>query len=212
MKDFQMLMGMTDAMSSITDNLRGLQDDGGRKTATEVRTAGEAAASRLAAQTRLVSSQAMTDLSEQMVLNTQQFMEEDFYLNIVGKEGMATPIQISPEMLVGDFHYPVHDGTLPLDRVALMDVWKEIYLGVTKDPELRQRFDIFAMFRFIAELGGARNIDQFELNVNHAPDEAVAGQVQAGNLVPSQQPRPTGTTPGLSGAPPADRLTGGLNP
>ena len=200
-QDFQLLMGMTDAMSSITDNLRGLQDAGGRKTATEVRTAGEAAASRLAAQTRLVSAQAMTDLSEQMTLNLQQYIEDEFYLQIVGQEGQATSIKISPEMLVGDFHYPVHDGTLPLDKVALLDVWKEIYQGIVSDPQLRQGFDVMAIFKFLAELGGAKNVDQFVIQTPMAPGMgAPPGQVPIG---------PTGTTPGLSGSPPGNRITGG---
>ena len=198
--DFQMLMSMTDAMSSITDNLRGLQDDGCRKTATEVRTAGEAAASRLAAQTRLVSAQAMTDLSEQMTLNIQQYIDDDFYINIVGKEGLDNSIKISPEMLVGDFHYPVHDGTLPLDKVALLDVWKQIYQGIAQDPTMRPNFDMMNMFRFIAELGGAKNIDSFILET---PEP---GAPPPPNSVPITNP---GQTPGLSGSPPGNRLIGG---
>lgn len=199
-KDFQLLMGMTDAMSSITDNLRGLQDDGGRKTATEVRTAGEAAASRLAAQTRLVSAQAITDLTEQMTLNIQQYIEDEFYINIVGQEGIDNNIKISPEMLVGDFHYPVHDGTLPLDKVAMLDVWRQIYQGITADQTLRPQFDILAIFKFLAELGGAKNIDQFIVK------PMAPGMGPPPNSMPVPQ---GGTTPGLSGAPPSDRITGG---
>lgn len=200
-KDFQMLMQLTDAMSSITDNLRGLQDDGGRKTATEVRTAGEAGASRLAAQTRLISAQAMVDLSEQMCLNVQQFLDPEFYLEIVGPSGAADPIQIKPEMLVGDFNFPIHDGTLPLDRVAMLDVWKQIFQGVAADQELRQRFDVVQMFKFIAELGGARNIDQFMLNV--VPDEQAMEMGAKGAL-------PMGNLPPAPGLPPnpGDRLAG----
>lgn len=209
--DFQMLMKLTDAMSSVTDNLRGLQDSGGRKTATEVRTGGEAAASRLAAQTRLISSQSFVDLTEQMCLNTQQYLDEEFYLQIVGSEGIAKPIHISPEMLVGDFHFPINDGTLPLDRVAMLDVWKEIFLGIKNDQNLTQRFDVFKIFKYIAELGGARNIDQFEIKVNQVSDEQMAAMAGAGNAVPqSELPNNVGggsTTPGIGGDPSARLIT-----
>lgn len=201
MKDLEMFMRIGDTLSSITDNIRGLQDSGGRKTATEVRTAGEAGASRLAAHARLISSQAFVDLTEQMSLNIQQFLDEEFYYQIVGKEGKeyglhgesmpagfdGTGVQIAPEMLTGDFHYPIHDGTLPLDRVALMDLWKELFLSIAGDQQLRSEFNISAIFEHIAELGGARNIDEFKLNVNPMPNAQVADAANAGNIVPTQQ-------------------------
>lgn len=200
-RDFQLFMKIGDTMSSVTDNLRGLHDSGGRKTATEVRTAGEAAASRLAALARFISAQAITDLTEQMSMNNQQFLSDEFFLEVVGQDGIVNPIKIGPEMLVGDFHYPIHDGTLPLDRVALLDVWKEIFLGVAQDQELRTRFDLFEMFKYIADLGGAQNIGRFE--VQTAPDAVVQQQTQAGNLVPANPGSGGSTTPGLSGDPSA---------
>lgn len=206
-KDFQLLMGMTDAMSSITDNLRGLQDNGGRKTATEVRTAGEAAASRLAAQTRIVSAQQMTDLAEQMTMNIQQYIDEEFYISVLGQSGMATSLAVSPEMLVGDFNYPIHDGTLPLDRVALLDVWKEIYAGILADPGLRPNFDVMSMFKFIAELGGARNIDQFIIHAQ--PTDQMAGGPPPNSIPMAQAAQAAGQTPGLTGTPPSNRLVQG---
>lgn len=184
--DFQLFMRMADSISSVTDNLRGLQDGGGRKTATEVRTTGEAAASRLAAMARLVSAQGVVDLTEQLSLNLQQNLSEEFFIHVVGEQGRATPLTVSPEQLVGDFYYPIHDGTLPLDRVALLDAWREIFVAVVQDPQLRQTFDITRIFEYIAELGGARNLDSFKLNVQ--PDNVVADQAQAGNLAPIPDP------------------------
>lgn len=181
-KDFQLLMGLGDALSSITDNLRGLQDSGGRKTATEVRTSNEASASRLAAQSRLISAQAIVDLTEMMSLNNQQNLSEEFYLEFAGQDGIDNPLRISPQNIVGDFHYPIHDGTLPLDKVALLDVWREIFQGVSQDQELRQNFDLIEMFKHISELGGAKNIEQFI--VQGADGEELARQAQAGNAVP----------------------------
>lgn len=187
-RDFQLFMKIGDTMSSITDNLRGLHDSGGRKTATEVRTAGEAAASRLAAMARFISAQALTDLTEQMCLNNQQNLSDEFYVEVTGIDGLKNHIRISPEMLTGDFHYPINDGTLPLDRVALLDVWKEIFMGVAQDQQLRSQFDVIELFKYTAELGGAKNIERFQ--VQAMPDQQVMDQMQAGNMKPMEKMAP----------------------
>jgi hypothetical protein len=192
--DFEAFMKLGDSMSSVTDNLRGLQDSGGRKTATEVRTSGEAAASRLAAHSRIISAQAIVDLAEQMSVNTQQNLDQEFYAHLLGD--LEAPQQIiRPDMLVGDFYYPVHDGTLPMDKVAMLDVWKEIFMGVAGDEQLRQEFSVSKIFEHIAELGGAKNIDSFKINVQAAGPEQMAQAAQAGNAMPiggGPQPLPQG--------------------
>lgn len=203
-ENLQVVMKMGDALVGTNDNLRGQQDFSGRKTATEVRTSGEAAASRLAALSRVISAQALVDLAEQMSLNFQQGLTETFYLGVVGQEGKITPVTISPEMVVGDFHYPIHDGTLPLDRIAMLDIWKDIWLQMEQNPELKQRYDTVKVFNWIAELGGARNIKSFERPGMSAVPNAVVGneeqiqqQAQAGNIVPAGAPGLPGTAPGL---------------
>ncbi len=209
-KDFESLMRVGDALSSVTDNIRGLQSGGGRKTATEVRTSGEAAASRLAAQARVISAQALVDLAEQMSLNIQQNLNQEFYLQIVGTSKANEPMLITPEMLVGDFHYPINDGTLPIDKVAMVDVWKEIFLGIQSSPLLMQQYDIGKIFEYVAELGGARNIEQFKIQVSPGSPEELAQQVQAGNSVPV----PAGRTGNVNatGGDAANRTRQGVQP
>ena len=184
LNDFQVFMRMGDALSSVNDNLRGLQTEGGRKTATEVRTSGEAGASRLAAKARVMSAQAFQDLTEQMVLNTLQFLDDDFYFSVVGVDGEEHALIANGADMSGDFWYPVHDGTLPLDRVAQMEIWKELFTFIAGDPELRQQFQVVDMFEHIAKLGGARNLDQFRMDMQVMPDQALQQQAQAGNMVP----------------------------
>lgn len=205
--DMQLFMRLGDALSAVNDNVRGLQDAGGRKTATEVRTAGEAAASRLASHARLISSQAIVDLTEQMSINLQQYLSDEFYISIVGQEGNTVPLRVSPDQLAGDFQYPVNDGTLPLDKVALLDVWQQIMIACMKDQELRQQYSVPKMFEYAAELAGARNIAAFKIaggaQINLQPTEAVDAAAQAGNIVPiggRAQVR------GLEGEPPGNRL------
>lgn len=208
-KDMELFMRMGQQLSSATDNLMGMQDAGGRKSATEARQGMQAASSRLAATAQLISAQAITDLSEQMCVNYQQNLETDFLISVVGQQGVQTDIHVNPESLVGDFNFPVHDGTLPLDRVALLDVWKEILMGVAQDQELRMIFSLPEIFEYVAEIGGAQNVGRFKLQqgqppgvgLNVVPDEEAAAQAQAGNISPIDA---------LGGGRPADRLIGGL--
>lgn len=185
MADTELFMRLGQQLSSATDNIMGMQDAGGRKTATEVRTAGEAAASRLAAQARLISVQAFVDLAEQWVLNTQQYLDQSIEIAVLGEKALQDPIKIGPQELAGDYYFPVHDGTLPMDRVALMDIWKEVFMGVAQDQQLRQTFDVPKLFEFIAELGGAKNISGFKLQPQ-SPEAIAAGQAN-GSLVPVGQ-------------------------
>lgn len=169
--DLEVFQRLGDALTGVNDNLRGVQDSGGRKTATEVRTSNEAGASRLAAQARLTSAQGIVDLTEQMTVNLQYKLTDPVYLSITGSAGVNTPIKISPESITGDFYYPVHDGTLPIDRVAMFDLWKELLLGIAQDQELRSNFSVPNIFEWVAKLGGAENIDSFKVQVA-APEAA----------------------------------------
>jgi hypothetical protein len=169
-------------ISAVSENLLGLQDSGGRKTATEVRTSFEAAASRLASLARIVSAQGMTALTSQMSLNTQQWMSQDFYVRVVGQDGLMYPLNISRDGVAGDYFYPIHDGTLPLDKVALLDIWQQSLQGILADPELRQTYSVPKIFEFMAELGGIKNIKSFRLQ--RTDPSVIQQQAQAGNFAP----------------------------
>jgi hypothetical protein len=192
--DIEVLRRLGDTISAVNDNLRGVQNSGGRKTATEVRTASENGASRLVMQARLISAQAMVDQAEQMCINLQQLTTEPFMMKVVGTDGMERLMEIAPDNLIGDFNFPVTDGTLPLDKIALLDVWKEIFLQMATNPMLMQMYDIGKVFDYVAELSGARNIEKFKLQMppgmapgmpGMGPDPgAMAQQAGAGNVVP----------------------------
>ena len=213
-RDMEIFYRMGDMLTGTNENVRGQQEQGGRKTATEIRRATENAGSRLVAQAILISSQGVVDLTEQWSLNIQQYMDTDFYMHLAGDlvltnylgqlsaDGMLAGgvqglpqspegISITPEMLVGDFHFPVHDGVLPLDRVALLDIWSEIFTAVSTNEFLLQQFDIVKIFEHMAELGGAKNISQFRIQVQPGSPEQIARGVQGGTLAPIQGGAPS---------------------
>lgn len=190
MGDLQQFMRIGDTISSVNDNMRGQQQNtSGRRSATEVRMSGEAGASRLAKHAQVYSSQAITELARQMTMNTQQFMTQEIYLKVLGAEKAQ---RFSPDMLVGDFVFPVSDGTLPYDKVALLDVWKELYLALKDDPQMRTTYSLPRVFEYIAELGGASNIQSFRMDLQANP-------AQNPNMVPLREvvSNPPGGNPAL---------------
>jgi hypothetical protein len=183
MQDVEIFVRMADMMTGLSDNLRGIQDSGGRKTATEVRTSTEAGANRLAASARLRSAQGLVDLAEMMCLNVQQLMSSEFEFTVLGMDGTTQSFRTTPEHLTGDFYFPVNDGTLPIDRNAQLDIWKEIFLAVSQDQQLRTEYSVPKIFDWVAQLSGARNIERFHMQP--MPNQQVEQQAQAGNLVPT---------------------------
>lgn len=181
--DMQALMRLGNDLSAINDNVRGMQDSGGRKTATEIRATIEAVSSRLAFHAQYISASSFSDLGRQWSLNLQQYLSNEFSITVLGEEGDKYPVQITPMSITGDFIFPIHDGTLPLDKVALFDIWQQALQFAAGNPQIAQGFDIPRIFEYVAKLGGADNINQFRLQAQSP--EAIAQGVQAGNLVPA---------------------------
>lgn len=180
--DFDTLFKIGQVLSAVNENVLGGQSEGGRKTATEVRASNQFGQSRLAGVSKNISATAIVDLSEQMSVNTQQFLDDEFLLMVTGADGQKHPIRVSPQTIHGNFHYPIADGTLPVDKLALFDVWKEIFLAVTQNQLLSQFYDIRKIFEEVAEMGGARNIESMRIGMGS--DQQIQQGVQSGNLIP----------------------------
>lgn len=180
--DMQSLMRLGNDLSAINDNVRGMQDSGGRKTATEIRATIEAVSSRLAFHAQYISGSSFIDLGKQWSLNLQQYLSDDYQLAVLGEQGTDNPVNITPLNITGDFVFPIHDGSLPMDKVALFDIWQQALQFVAGQPQVAASFDLPKIFEYVAKLGGAENIDQFRIQAQSP--EAIQSQVAAGNLVP----------------------------
>lgn len=181
--DIQTIRLLADAATGVNDNLRGMQSNGGRRSATEARMSMQAGASRLSQLAMRLSGQSFAVMASQMVSNTQQWMPEEFWIEFTGDEG-AESIKGDPNKLVGNFNYQISDGSLPLDKGALIDQWKEVMMAVAQDPELRQNWDINEIFRYVAVLGGAKNIETFKKQPMIAPPGVVPDGQPIGPQVP----------------------------
>jgi hypothetical protein len=183
LRDAQLVMEMMQRMMGVTDNLMGVQSGNSRKTATEVRTNSGFSINRLRTTAEFQSASAWTMLSQTMVQNTQQYYDQQQTYKIAGDTLRdVQTVEVTPEMIVGFYDFVPVDGTMPVDKFALANLWKEIMGGMAKMPMLLEQYDLGKIFAYTAKLSGARNIDQFKLQV--LPDQQVMDQAQAGNVVP----------------------------
>ena len=188
-------MNDLEAMQTLGERITGINEQmfGGisksRTTATEVRTSTGFGVNRLKTITEYISAMGISPLAARIVLDSQQFYDQEKKFRIVGDLAqMAGPqfMQIDPTMLSGDFDFVPVDGTLPIDRMAMATLWQNIMGQMRNFPQLMTQFDIGKVFTHVAQLGGIRNINQFKVQV--VPDAVLAQQMGLGNVVPIKAP------------------------
>jgi hypothetical protein len=183
--DFMTFLGIGERTSGISDQMMGASTRTGRKTATEVRTASVAGASREKVHAEYMSATGWTDLGAQLIGNSQQYYDDELVLKITGNlaqmAGVNT-IRVTPEDISGGFMFTPVDGTLPIDRFAQANLWKEFILGIERMPTIGAQYDIGRLFAWVAQLSGLRNIDQFRIEV--ASPQQLATQMAQGNVIP----------------------------
>lgn len=170
----------------INDNLMGQIHQGGRKTATEIRTSSTFGINRLKTVAEYWSAVGFMPMAQRLLQNTQELYDEEQQFKIAGQlAGDAQFINVDPMTIAGMYDFVPVDGTMPIDRYAQANLWKEILMGVSKMPQVAGRYDLGGIFSWMSQLAGLKNIKQFEVSV--IPDQAMAQQAQAGNIVPMSQ-------------------------
>ncbi|HEX6824732.1 MAG TPA: hypothetical protein VF077_00335 [Nitrospiraceae bacterium] len=208
-QDAQIVMDMIQRIFGVTDNIMGMVNTGGRKTATEVRSSTSFGINRLKTFAEYNSAMAWAPFSQKLLQNTQQFYDAPQQFKIAGDLMMNDPafLMVNPEDILGFYDFIPVDGTMPIDRFAQANLWKELLLGIGQMPQIAASYDLGGIFSWMAQLAGLKNITQFKI----APDAAVAAAAQAGNLVP--QGPGAGIPPGVSniaGGSPANQTESGL--
>lgn len=168
----------------INDQIMGMINTGGRKSATEIRTSSTFGVNRLKTEAEWLSSSAWSSLSAGLLQSTQQYYDAQMKLRIVGSLGQFDPsalIDVTPESIAGFFDYIPVDGTLPADRYAQANTWREFIAQASRVPQIIQQYDLGKIFAYVAQLSGIKDINKFKI----MPQEQINQQVQAGNLVPA---------------------------
>jgi len=185
LRDSNLIIEMMQRVSGVTDNVMGAVNPGGRKTATEIRSSNTMGINRLKTIAEFWSESGFAPLAQVLVQNTQQYMSEERQYRITGDlkaPGMPEMVSITPESIMGFYDFVPIDGTLPIDRYAQANLWKEILLGLVKVPQLGAQYNLGGIFEWMAQLAGLKNIKRFR--VQAVPDQQLAGLLQQGNVVP----------------------------
>ena len=70
---------------------------------------------------------------------------------------------------------------------SIFQFWSTTFGQITQDEELRQSFDVPRIFKHMARIAGAKNVNEFirqPIQANVVPDEIVKQQLEAGNIIP----------------------------
>jgi hypothetical protein len=169
--EVQAMFGLGERITGVNDQIMGALSTGAnRKTATEVRTTTSFGVNRQKTITEYMSAMGMSPHAQMLVQNSQQFYDASAKLRRVGSFALDAGeqfINVSPEDIAGFYDLIPVDGTLPVDRMAQANMWKEIMMvGATRmPPQVVAGFDWARIFMWAAETGGIKNIRQFRVQV-----------------------------------------------
>lgn len=185
LSDAQLVESMIQRTLGATDNVMGMPTQGGRKTATEVRSSNGFSTNRLKTLCEMASAYGIGPMAKRLVSNTQQFYDSNTKYKLVGDLAQFAPgaLEVSPEKIAGFYDFVPIDGTLPADRYAQAQLWQSLLQGMQQHPQILQSYDMPKLFSWIATLAGLRNVQRFRINV--MPPGQVDRQLAAGNMVPA---------------------------
>jgi hypothetical protein len=183
LSDISFLANILDTTAGSVDPLKGIT--GHRTTrisASEAKGIQTGALSRMERIARMISVQQMRDLGYMIASHTQQFAEEEFWVNVLGTWSNVTPgrVKVKPSDLYIEYDVVEKDGSIPNSQSA--DIWVQVLEAMGQNPVLMQHFDLAKVFKHVARMLGAKNIDDF-VNVQTQGDEEVSREVERGNLV-----------------------------
>lgn len=186
--DMQMMFNVGEKMTGINDQILGAMSNSGRKTATEVRTSTGFGVNRLKTLAEYASATGFSEHAQRLVQTSQQYFRAEKKLRIVGdlaQEAGPAFLSVSPEAITGFYDFVPVDGTLPVDRLAQANLWKDILMQMRTMPTLMMQYDLGRIFAWVASLAGVRNVNRFKLQLGSP--EAIQQQTEAGNLIAMPQ-------------------------
>lgn len=172
-------------ITGINEQMFGSMAQGGRRTATEIRTSTGFGITRMKTVAEYLSAMAMSPHAQKLVQNSQQWYDAEQKMRVAGDlMGQAGQgfIDVNPETIAGFFDFVPVDGTLPIDRMAMAGMWQNLMGQMAKIPPLMMQYDLAKIFAHVAGLAGIRNINRFKVQVG-SPQQ-LSQMAQAGNVVP----------------------------
>jgi len=198
--DIGFMTSFMDKSGAVDDTSMGMLRQGGpeRLSAAEFKGTQMGQLSRLGRIARVIGLQGMQDIGEMFAANTQQLMSQEQFVKVTGrwqdvlvKEYGVKKLskdrgrmKVSPFDILVNYDLMVRDGSVPGGNFS--EVWMKMFDIIAKQPELHQEFDLVRIFHHIARNNGAKNAQDFT-RTQVMPDEQIAEQSQAGNIIPFNQ-------------------------
>jgi hypothetical protein len=196
MNDAEVVMDVAQRSTGAVDSLMGIMRGGSeRRSATESRFTNSGAVSRLAKAARIISLMTMHPMAYQFASNTQQFLDSDTYISIIGRYqqeleeefGVSYGMKVSPNDVLVNYDIVISDGTV--DRGDYVETWQQIFNTVAANPAVGAGFDVVRIFKHLARMTGAKNLNEFVkkgggATITTMQNEEVEAEVQKGNMVP----------------------------
>jgi len=183
LSDVRMMEEFAQRIGGVNDNVMGMVNPGGRKTAQEVRMSSSFSTNRIKTLAEWQSCMGWDTLATLMLKNSQQYMSQEMQVRIAGPSGGPAFIDVSPQSIAGMFDYVPVDGTMPLDRQATAQILQQMMPAVMQGP-MAQQYDIGGLFAYTARLAGAGAIERFKVKV--MPDQQAMALQQQGQMQPIQ--------------------------
>lgn len=195
LQDAKLIGDMMQRIAAVTDNIMGVVGAGGRKTATEVRSSNTFGISRLKTEIEFWSELAFKPLAQMLLQNTQQNYNLQRMFRIAGDMIGNSPesMQVTPDDITGFYDFVPVDGTLPIDRYAQANLWRELLQGLMSVPQLAMGYNVGGIFEWVAQLAGLKNIKRFRIQT------LPQGQPVPNNLIPLGGGQNVPRVPGTAG-------------
>jgi hypothetical protein len=199
--DSAYITGWMDRISGADQSMQGALRQSGpeRLTSAEFQGTRGSAVSRLQHIAQIIGMQFMQDIGTMFAVHAQQYMSQETYVRIVGRYADQlrkifdptgagkTRVQVTPYDLAINYDIVVRDGSIPGGNFS--QAWIDLFKVIGTTPALMQQFDVTRIFMYIAQQLGAKNVEDFKLDMQQVqpqvlPDGQVINQAKAGNLVP----------------------------
>jgi hypothetical protein len=200
MADSAYITSWMDRLGGADSSMSGMQRTGGpeRLTSGEFQGTRGSAMGRMQRLAQILGMQFFQDVGTFFASHTQQYQTMETYVKIAGRYqedlakvfGPSKTAKVTPFDLAINYDVLARDGSIPGGNYS--DAWPELFKVIGTTPELLQTFDVGKIFMYMAHHMGAKNVGEFLRNNDRIqpttmPDEQVAAQVQAGNMIPMNQ-------------------------
>lgn len=189
-------LGQLQRRISATGNaMQGTVGGDDRTTRISAREAGGAigaSLSRFQKNAQMIDMQAMQPLAMMLAAHTQQYMENETYVKVSGDwpekygadlQDQDGRVRINPLDLLINYDIQPTNGQIPGSEDP--ETWTQLFQIAAQNPQITQRLDWIKLFKHIGRNLGAKNVDDFIVEV--APDEQIRRQQEQGNLITQQQ-------------------------